>query len=77
MNEWQTMDSPPVEELVILWLPRSQRVLLGSYEFDGGERLEGHVIVPDYWHWVDHDRGEAIDPDDQPTHWMPFCKPED
>ena len=75
---WQSIDSAPSETLVIVYIPKRERVCLASYEFTGGENIDGHEITPDWWQWIDIDEGMELNDDDDtlPSHWMPFKVPE-
>lgn len=76
---WQPIDTAPQGTLVIVYIPKKDRVCLASYELDGGETIDGHVVTEDWWQWVDIDAGMELHEDDDnlPSHWMPFQKPEE
>jgi hypothetical protein len=57
-NEWQPIDTAPMQEYVILWSPAEPE----------GKVLVGYLSGRNQWY--DESNGLHIDP--APSHWMPL-----
>lgn len=71
---WQPISTAPKEKEIILWFPKKQLAITGSYQFQNDGTWE--EPCPSYWWWYTTDDISVVyEPDDFPTHWMelPEC----